>query len=83
MALSVHLNNYTNTIKSKEQIVILEYTDVSLVIPKILVVNAAEDGLEQRGRTQQHAKIDKAGPAGWHDLREPCHEDHRAYHIKY
>ena len=77
MALSVHLNNYTNTIKSKEQIVILEYTDVSPVIPKILVLNASEDGLEKRGRTQQHAKIDKAYLAEWHDLREPCNEDHR------
>lgn len=56
-ALSVYLDDYANTIKSREQMVIQEYADALLVIPKTLSVNAAKDASELVAKLRSvHAK---------------------------
>lgn len=56
-ALSVYLDDYANTIKSREQMVIQEYADALLVIPKTLAVNAAKDASELVAKLRSvHAK---------------------------
>ncbi len=56
-ALSVHLDDYANTIKTREQMVIQEYADALLVIPKTLAVNAAKDASELVAKLRSvHAK---------------------------
>lgn len=56
-ALSVYLDDYADTIKSREQMVIQEYADALLVIPKTLAVNAAKDASELIARLRSvHAK---------------------------
>lgn len=56
-ALSVYLDDYANTIESREQMVIQEYADALLVIPKTLVVNAAKDASELVAKLRSvHAK---------------------------
>lgn len=66
--LSVHLDDYANTIKSREQMVIQEYADALLVIPKTLAVNAAKDASELvaklrsvHARGQHSDDLDDAG----------------------
>eukprot|EP00571_Detonula_confervacea_P009963 CAMPEP_0172305314 /NCGR_PEP_ID=MMETSP1058-20130122/6626_1 /TAXON_ID=83371 /ORGANISM="Detonula confervacea, Strain CCMP 353" /LENGTH=589 /DNA_ID=CAMNT_0013016869 /DNA_START=50 /DNA_END=1819 /DNA_ORIENTATION=+ len=56
-ALSVHLDDYAHTVKSREQMVIQEYADALLVIPKTLAVNAAKDASELVAKLRSvHAK---------------------------
>lgn len=56
-ALSVYLDDYANTIQSREQMVIQEYADALLVIPKTLAVNAAKDASELVAKLRSvHAK---------------------------
>lgn len=56
-ALSVYLDDYADTIKTREQMVIQEYADALLVIPKTLAVNAAKDASELIARLRSvHAK---------------------------
>lgn len=56
-ALSVYLDDYANTIESREQMVIQEYADALLVIPKTLAVNAAKDASELVAKLRSiHAK---------------------------
>jgi len=56
-ALSVYLDDYANTIDSREQMVISEYADALLVIPKTLAVNAAKDASELVAKLRSvHAK---------------------------
>jgi len=56
-ALSVALDDYANTIESREQMVISEYADALLVIPKTLAVNAAKDASELVAKLRSvHAK---------------------------
>lgn len=56
-ALSVHLDDYAHTIDSREQVVIQEYADALLVIPKTLAVNAAKDASELVAKLRSvHAK---------------------------
>eukprot|EP00581_Thalassiosira_minuscula_P019334 CAMPEP_0183714200 /NCGR_PEP_ID=MMETSP0737-20130205/8815_1 /TAXON_ID=385413 /ORGANISM="Thalassiosira miniscula, Strain CCMP1093" /LENGTH=586 /DNA_ID=CAMNT_0025943107 /DNA_START=11 /DNA_END=1771 /DNA_ORIENTATION=+ len=56
-ALSVYLDDYANTIDSREQMVIAEYADALLVIPKTLSVNAAKDASELVAKLRSvHAK---------------------------
>eukprot|EP00956_Cyclotella_meneghiniana_P027813 scaffold63380_cov59-Cyclotella_meneghiniana.AAC.2 len=56
-ALSVHLDDYAHTIDSREQLVIQEYADALLVIPKTLAVNAAKDASELVAKLRSvHAK---------------------------
>merc|ERR1711971_594633 len=56
-ALSVYLDDYANTIKTREQMVIQEYADALLVIPKTLAVNAAKDASELVAKLRSvHAK---------------------------
>eukprot|EP00584_Thalassiosira_punctigera_P022864 CAMPEP_0172548072 /NCGR_PEP_ID=MMETSP1067-20121228/17458_1 /TAXON_ID=265564 ORGANISM="Thalassiosira punctigera, Strain Tpunct2005C2" /NCGR_SAMPLE_ID=MMETSP1067 /ASSEMBLY_ACC=CAM_ASM_000444 /LENGTH=586 /DNA_ID=CAMNT_0013335257 /DNA_START=175 /DNA_END=1935 /DNA_ORIENTATION=+ len=63
-ALSVYLDDYAETIESREQMVISEYADALLVIPKTLAVNAAKDASELVARLRsvhargQHGKGD-------------------------
>eukprot|EP00891_Asterochloris_glomerata_P000845 jgi/Astpho2/845/Aster-00693 len=45
-ALSIHLENFANTLSSREQLAIAEFADALLVIPKTLAVNAAKDATE-------------------------------------
>ena len=68
-ALSVYLDDYANTIKTREQMVIQEYADALLVIPKTLAVNAAKDASELVAKLRsvhargQHGEDDAAGEA--------------------
>jgi len=56
-ALSVYLDDYAHTIESREQMVIQEYADALLVIPKTLAVNAAKDASELVAKLRSvHAK---------------------------
>jgi len=45
-ALSVYLENYANTLETREQLAIHEFAQALLVIPKTLAVNAAKDSSE-------------------------------------
>ena len=45
-ALSIYLENFANTLGSREQLAIAEFADALLVIPKTLAVNAAKDATE-------------------------------------
>jgi T-complex protein 1 subunit alpha len=45
-ALSIHLENYSTTLETREQLAIMEYAQALLVIPKTLAVNAAQDATE-------------------------------------
>ena len=45
-ALSIYLENFANTLSSREQLAIAEFADALLVIPKTLAVNAAKDATE-------------------------------------
>ena len=56
-ALSVFLEEYATTLESREQIVIQEFADALLVIPKTLAVNAAKDSSELVAKLRaDHAK---------------------------
>ncbi|KAA8494500.1 T-complex protein 1 subunit alpha [Porphyridium purpureum] len=46
VALSLHLENFALSISSREQIVVTEFADALLVIPKTLAMNAAQDASE-------------------------------------
>ena len=54
-SLSVHLGDYATTINTRDQMVIQEYGDALLVIPKTLALNAAKDASELVTRSV-HAK---------------------------
>lgn len=45
-ALSIYLEDYANTIATREQLAIIEFAEALLVIPKTLSVNAAQDATE-------------------------------------
>jgi T-complex protein 1 subunit alpha len=45
-SLSVHLEKYSTTIETREQLAIAEFAEALLVIPKTLSVNAAKDATE-------------------------------------
>eukprot|EP00566_Odontella_aurita_P006559 CAMPEP_0113551044 /NCGR_PEP_ID=MMETSP0015_2-20120614/14310_1 /TAXON_ID=2838 /ORGANISM="Odontella" /LENGTH=590 /DNA_ID=CAMNT_0000451901 /DNA_START=21 /DNA_END=1793 /DNA_ORIENTATION=+ /assembly_acc=CAM_ASM_000160 len=61
-ALSVHLEEYSTTLDSREQLAIQEYADALLVIPKTLAVNAAKDSSELVAKLRAaHAKSQKSG----------------------
>ncbi len=53
--MSVHLNDYSTTINTRDQMVIQEYADALLIIPKTLALNAAKDASELVARSM-HAK---------------------------
>lgn len=56
-ALSVRLDDYADTVETREQMVIREYADALLVIPKTLAVNAAKDASELVARLRSvHAR---------------------------
>merc|ERR1719253_216077 len=59
-ALSVYLDDYANTIKTREQLAIQEFADALLVIPKTLAVNAAKD------RSELVAKLRSVHARGQH-----------------
>merc|ERR1712176_386396 len=46
VALSIYLETFSNTLETREQIVVQEFADALLVIPKTLVVNAAKNSSE-------------------------------------
>lgn len=59
-ALSVHLEEYANTLDTREQIAIQEFADALLVIPKTLAVNAAKDSSELVAKLRSsHARSQK------------------------
>lgn len=45
-ALSIYLEDFANTISTREQLSIIEFAEALLVIPKTLSVNAAQDATE-------------------------------------
>jgi len=62
-ALSVYLENYATTLESREQIVIQEFADALLVIPKTLAVNAAKDSSELIAKLRAiHARAQHGEP---------------------
>lgn len=64
-ALSVHLDSYAESVGSREQMVIKEYADALLVIPKTLAVNAARDASELVARLRAaHAKGQRSDGTG-------------------
>ena len=59
-ALSVHLEEYANTLDTREQLAVQEFADALLVIPKTLAVNAAKDSSELIAKLRSaHAKSQK------------------------
>ncbi len=54
-SLSVHLNDYSTTINTRDQMVIQEYADALLIIPKTLALNATKDASKLVARSI-HAK---------------------------
>lgn len=61
-ALSVYLEKYATTLDSREQLVIQQFAEALLVIPKTLAVNAAKDSSELVAKLRAaHAKSQKAG----------------------
>lgn len=59
-ALSVHLEEYSTTLDTREQLAIQEYADALLVIPKTLAVNAAKDSSDLIAKLRaSHAKSQK------------------------
>jgi len=61
-ALSVYLEDYATTLDSREQIVIQQFAEALLVIPKTLAVNAAKDSSELVAKLRAaHAKSQKSG----------------------
>ncbi len=64
-ALSVHLEEYANTLDTREQLAVQEFADALLVIPKTLAVNAAKDSSELVAKLRSaHAKSQKDPAAG-------------------
>ena len=62
-ALSVYLENYATTLDSREQIVIQEFAEALLVIPKTLAVNAAKDSSELIAKLRAiHARAQSGEP---------------------
>jgi len=45
-AVSIYLENFANTLGSREQLAIAEFAQALLVIPKTLAMNAAQDSIE-------------------------------------
>merc|ERR1719197_594662 len=45
-AVSIYLENFANTLGSREQLAIAEFAQALLVIPKTLAMNAAQDAIE-------------------------------------
>ncbi|CCI40150.1 unnamed protein product [Albugo candida] len=61
-ALSIYLENYANTLSSREQLAIVEFAEALLIIPKTLAVNAAQDAAELVARLcAQHTKSQSGG----------------------
>lgn len=59
-ALSVHLEDYAETLGTREQLAIQEFADALLVIPKTLAVNAAKDSSDLVAKLRaSHAKSQK------------------------
>merc|ERR1719197_1098198 len=46
VAVSIYLENFANTLGSREQLAIAEFAQALLVIPKTLAMNAAQDAIE-------------------------------------
>jgi len=46
VALSIHLDEYSRSFNTKEQIAISEFSEALNIIPKTLAVNAAKDATE-------------------------------------
>jgi len=64
-ALSVHLEEYANTLDTREQLAVQEFADALLVIPKTLAVNAAKDSSELVAKLRSaHAKSQRDALAG-------------------
>jgi len=61
-ALSVYLDEYATNLDTREQVVIQEFADALLVIPKTLTVNAAKDSSELVAKLRSsHSKSQREG----------------------
>lgn len=59
-ALSVYLEDYAQTLDTREQVVVQEFAEALLVIPKTLAVNAAKDSSDLVAKLRSaHAKSQK------------------------
>ncbi|GFE55845.1 t-complex alpha subunit [Babesia ovis] len=75
-ALSLHLEKYSRTLGSREQMAIAEFAEALLVIPKTLALNAALDATELVSKLRAlHAKAQSEGPL------KPEEEAYRWYGI--
>lgn len=53
-ALSIYLENFANTLGTREQLAIAQFAEALLVIPKTLAVNAALDATELVSKLRAH-----------------------------
>jgi len=53
-ALSIYLENFANTLGTREQLAIAQFAEALLVIPKTLAVNAAADAIELVSQLRAH-----------------------------
>lgn len=72
-ALSVHLEDFASNIDTREQVVVQEFADALLVIPKTLSVNAAKDSSELVAQLRaSHAKSQR-GDGSVEEKKELSH----------
>lgn len=56
-ALSIYLENFANTLGSREQLAIAQFAEALLVIPKTLAVNAAKDATDLVAKLRAHHNL--------------------------
>lgn len=54
VALSLHLEEYANTLESKEQLAVMAFAEALLVIPTQLCINAAVDAMDLVSKLRMH-----------------------------
>lgn len=54
VALNVHLENFANTISSREQLAVIQFAEALLIIPRTLTINAAHDATELVAKLRAH-----------------------------
>ncbi|KAH8117542.1 T-complex protein 1 [Phellopilus nigrolimitatus] len=63
-ALSIYLENFAQTLESREQLAIAEFANALLVIPKTLAVNAAKDSTELVAKLRSYHNAAQNASAG-------------------
>ena len=71
-ALSVHLEQYAESIQTREQPAILEFGDALLVIPKTLACNAAKDATDLVAKLRAAHAVSQGAGGGGGDASLKC-----------